>query len=163
MTEDRPLECSECKKSVKVCYSEIVGNVINRYGMCEECPALQRHLHGELASQNNTTKETESKAGICCGTCDTSLESIRMGTPLGCPDCYNVFSDILIYEILATSPTTGKHIHIGRSPDENIEINPSARLLALNEALNETLAREDYEQAAWLRDQINAIMGKTDA
>jgi protein arginine kinase activator len=31
------------------------------------------------------------------------------------------------------------------------------RLLALNEALNETIQREDYEQAALLRDQIKAI------
>jgi protein arginine kinase activator len=38
-----------------------------------------------------------------------------------------------------------------------LAINPSSRLLALNEALKETLSREDYEQAAWLRDQIKAL------
>jgi protein arginine kinase activator len=32
----------------------------------------------------------------------------------------------------------------------------------LNEALNETLTREDYEQAAWLRDQIKELMEKAD-
>jgi protein arginine kinase activator len=32
----------------------------------------------------------------------------------------------------------------------------------LNEALNETLKKEDYEQAAWLRDQIKAITEKTE-
>ncbi len=37
------------------------------------------------------------------------------------------------------------------------EINPSLRILALNEALNEMLKSEKYEQAAWLRDQIKAL------
>ena len=48
-------------------------------------------------------------------------------------------------------------IHIGRAPGESLAISPSSRLLALNEALKETLNREDYEQAAWLRDQIKAL------
>jgi protein arginine kinase activator len=48
-------------------------------------------------------------------------------------------------------------IHLGRAPGQTMAINPSSRLLALNEALKETLQREDYEQAAWLRDQIRAL------
>ena len=51
-------------------------------------------------------------------------------------------------------------LHIGRAPGEANEISPSLRLLALNEALNETLKREDYEQAAWLRDQIKDLTEK---
>ena len=31
------------------------------------------------------------------------------------------------------------------------------QLVALHQALHETLSREDYEQAAWLRDQIKAL------
>lgn len=31
------------------------------------------------------------------------------------------------------------------------------KLIALNEALKDTLEKEDYEQAALLRDQINQI------
>jgi protein arginine kinase activator len=48
-------------------------------------------------------------------------------------------------------------VHIGRTPGEVHEISPSLRLLALNEALGEMLKSEDYEQAAWLRDQIKAL------
>ncbi len=46
---------------------------------------------------------------------------------------------------------------MGRAPGEKIEISPSLKLIALNEALSETLSREDYEQAAWLRDQIKKL------
>ncbi len=48
-------------------------------------------------------------------------------------------------------------LHTGRIPGQTQEISSSMRLLALNEALNETIQREDYEQAAWLRDQIKAL------
>jgi protein arginine kinase activator len=51
-------------------------------------------------------------------------------------------------------------IHIGRGPGQMQEISESMRLLALNEALTETLQREDYEQAALLRDQIKALTDK---
>ncbi|CRH78757.1 ClpC ATPase [Chlamydia trachomatis] len=39
------------------------------------------------------------------------------------------------------------------------------RLIALHEALQETLRREDYEQAAEIRDQINQLKNQntTDA
>ena len=46
---------------------------------------------------------------------------------------------------------------MGRTPGQAVAINPSLKLLALHQALNETLSREDYEQAAWLRDQIKAL------
>ena len=53
-------------------------------------------------------------------------------------------------------------LHIGRAPGEVVEINPTLRLIALNEALDETLIREEYEQAAVLRDQITAFKEKKD-
>jgi protein arginine kinase activator len=55
------------------------------------------------------------------------------------------------------SAKKGLPLHLGRAPGESLAINPTSRLLALNEALKETLNREDYEQAAWLRDQIKAL------
>ena len=91
-----------------------------------------------------------------------------MGTPLGCSVCYEVFDDVLLTEMLAAervpprlaSAKKAMPLHLGRSPGEMQEMSPSIKLLALNEALNETLKREDYEQAAWLRDQIKALTEK---
>lgn len=161
---DRPLECSECKKPIAVRYTEIIGTTITHTSMCADCPELQRRLHGVPASTPGTPQD-ETVTGLACGNCGTTLEALRVGNPLGCSLCYEVFDDILISEMLASGkiPTrivpTKKSmpIHIGRAPGEIKEMNPSLRLLALNEALSETLKREDYEQAAWLRDQIKAL------
>ncbi|MEI8364796.1 MAG: UvrB/UvrC motif-containing protein [Parachlamydiaceae bacterium] len=160
---ERPLECSECKKQISVCYTEIVEGNITRTSMCADCPELHRRLYGNPSRRTDILEEVA--AGLTCGNCGTTLESLRVGIPLGCSGCYEVFDDALLVEIIASEKvpirlTTVKKsgpIHIGRVPGQTQKINPSLRLLALNEALNETLKKEDYEQAALLRDQIKAI------
>lgn len=165
---DRPLECYECKKPIVVHYTEIIGSNITHTSHCADCPILQRKLHG-VQKHPQEGAELEGAGNLCCGNCGTTLEAVQMGTPLGCTTCYEVFADVLLSEMLAAnkislriSPNkTSIPLHIGRVPGETAEITPSLRLLALNEALNETLKREDYEQAAWLRDQIKALTEKS--
>ena len=162
---DRPLECSECKKPISVHYTEVVGNSITHTSMCADCPELQRRLHGAPVHGFGAEALEGGTAGLACGNCGTTLEALRVGTPVGCSNCYEVFDDILISEMVASEKIPQRisnakkstPTHIGRAPGETQEMNPSLRLLALNEALNETLKREDYEQAAWLRDQIKAL------
>jgi protein arginine kinase activator len=161
---DRPLECSECKKPIAILYTEIVGDSFTHTSMCADCPELQLRLHG-TSPQELVANQTGSPAGLECGNCGTTLEEVKRGHRLGCSECYTVFEDVLLMEIQAAnrlSPRislTKKNLplHMGHSPGERLTVNPSSRLLALNEALKEMLNREDYEQAAWLRDQIKAI------
>ena len=161
---DRPLECGECKKPVVIRYTEIVGDTITHTSMCADCPELQRRLHG-TAPRELVANLTGSPAGLECGNCGTTLEEVKRGHRLGCPNCYTVFDHILLQELQAAHRLPGRiapakkgaPIHIGRSPGESVVISPSSRLLALNEALKETLSREDYEQAASLRDQIKEL------
>jgi protein arginine kinase activator len=158
---DRPLECSECKRPIKVHYTEIVGNQCTHIGMCEICPQLAKKLKGT----SHLPHLEMAKTGLTCGECGTSLDAVRMGNPLGCAMCYSVFGDLLVQDMIATKAVSSAiakkrkngSIHIGRSPGEIQEMSPSLQLIALNEALAETLAKEDYEQAAWIRDQIKAI------
>lgn len=165
---ERPLDCSECKKPLAVCYTEIVGDKMKRQVMCADCPHLQRRLHGKVPHE--AVGETKVNASLACGNCGSSLEGMRMGHPLGCADCYEVFGDPLV-EMLLQEGRISRHLssnkrtqplHIGRSPGEVTEVSPTLHLIALNEALDETLIREDYEQAALLRDQIQALKEKTE-
>jgi protein arginine kinase activator len=158
---DRPLECGECKKPIAVRYTEIVGGVITHTSMCADCPELERRLHGKTMQEQVLS---QIEGGVVCGHCGTTLDEVRRGHRLGCTECYTVFGDLLINELIASNRIPSRlatqktlPIHIGRVPGESQAINPSSRLLALNEALKETLSREDYEQAAWLRDQIKAL------
>ncbi len=165
---ERPFDCSECRRPISVCYTEIVGDKMTRTVMCGECPHLERKLYGIVRKEIVEGSE-EKETHLTCANCNTSLEEIRTGHPLGCALCYDVFADVLIGELihtgaishhLASNKKTGA-LHTGRAPGEVTEISPTLRLIALNESLDETLIREDYEQAALLRDQIKALKEKS--
>ena len=89
---------------------------------------------------------------------------------MGCSQCYTIFGDLLVQELIAEDkiPTSMQNarrnqpLHIGKTPDKPVNIPSSSRLTALSEALNDALQRENYEEAAWLRDQIKEIMDKKD-
>lgn len=162
---ERPLECSECQRPIAVRYTELSADSMVEQAHCNECPVLQTKLHGKRSEHPASGQlKVDSEAGLCCGTCGTTLEAVQTGNPLGCSECYEIFGDV-IAEALARSQQisqklikrSNQQLHVGRSPGEAVEMSPSLRLLALNEALDETLSREDYEQAAWLRDQIKEL------
>ena len=164
---DRPLDCTECKKAIAVHYTEIVGEKITRTVMCADCPHLERRMYGVSVTKCKAGV-TKVDVAVTCGVCGVSLEDIRRGHPLGCYECYDVFADVLIEDLLKqnrisrhlTSNKKSQPLHIGRSPGEVSEVSPTLKLIALNEALDETLVREDYEQAALLRDQIETLKGE---
>lgn len=166
---DRPVECSQCKKPIKVVYKEIVGKQIHVTQMCADCPILLQKLHG-MTPQELAGGVTESQTGLYCGHCHTPLESIKMGNPMGCFQCYMIFGDLLIGELIAEEKLPqameearrNQPLHIGKTPQGPIHVPSSNRLTTLNEALNEALQKENYEEAAWLRDQIKQIMEKKD-
>ena len=159
---ERHIECSECKKPIHTIYTEIIGKTMYRLSMCADCPILHQKLYGVREPKS---RQEALKSGFSCGGCDTSADQVKMGAPLGCSLCYEVFDNILSAELsggdrLLLKPKTGSHplpVHLGRHPGQVSEINPASKLLSLHQSLHETLAREDYEAAAWLRDQIKAL------
>lgn len=164
--KDRPFECNECKKPVKVLYTEVVGDKISQTVMCNDCPELEKRLHG--LSKIEIQAKIAPVEGLCCGSCGTTLEAIKTGHPLGCAECYAVFQDIVFQDLLKEGriPTRlaqlkpQETLHIGKMPPTGEHLSPSSKLIALNEALQATLAKEDYEQAALIRDQIKQLTEK---
>ena len=114
----------------------------------------------------------DGKKSVCCGHCQTTLESIKTGSSLGCSECYAIFSDVLVLELIAADriplkikkelSQKNQPLHLGKLPDKPLEIPSSSRLIALSAALNEALTKENYEQAAWIRDQIKELNTKGD-
>jgi len=160
---ERPLECSGCKRCADVIYSEMVGETTTITEMCRDCPVLKLKLQGKTPSEKDPKKEE----GLCCSNCHTALESILMGEPLGCKECYDTFQDVLVDQLLEIElisprlkPNPARPVptlHIGRSPHFNEKTQTTCRIRDLNTSLNEALNAENYEEAAWLRDQINAL------
>lgn len=158
---EKNLECAACKKPVTVCYTEITGKMIYRCGMCSDCPLLRKKL---IISDHARVELCGKKAGLSCGGCGLTADEVSMGAQLGCNQCYEVFEDLIIHELTQShrlnqkaSTKKNKSWHIGRAAGQPSQMSPELQLLTLNQALKDTLSHEDYEQAAWLRDQIKAL------
>src|SRR5437868_6890035 len=98
---ERPFDCSECKRPIAVCYTEVVGDKMTRTIMCADCPHLERRLYGKVKKEVEVGEE-EKEAHFACGNCNTTLEEVRTGHALGCAACYDVFADVLIADLTKT-------------------------------------------------------------
>jgi len=160
--DQRPLECSKCSKPLSVNYKEINSEGIHCFSACSDCPIVHQKLHG-LQESSKGKEET-----LCCEGCNTSLQDIKRGHSVGCSECYTIFEDVLIKELKDRGfyPTeegpiftinASESLHVGKTPFDSQDIRFSKRLINLNDALNDALKIENYEQAAWLRDRIKTL------
>lgn len=158
----RPLECNSCKKSICVFYKEISGENITCTEMCKECPVLEKKLQHETLTDQHTQE-------LSCHHCHTSFSAIRTGNLLGCPDCYNAFEEQLVQELIkqdrvapaaceARAAQPKAPLHRGKGPKHSGEVALPQRLQGLNQALNDAVGKEHFEEAAYLRDQIKDLM-----
>lgn len=165
-TPERPLECSQCRKETTILYKEVLPSGINCFVMCADCPVLAGKFSVQIPAEGEISSiAIPAKAPIVCERCRTPLEAVRMGEPLGCAECYEVFGDVVLAELRARRkiPTSAAidtgSLHLGSSPGKPpFPTALSSQLTALNEALNEALKKENYEQAAWIRDRIKTLL-----
>ena len=159
MTE-RPVECSHCQKPANITYKEIVNHQISCMEMCSDCPMLAQKLYGyDVSDPLQTNRSLEGSPPIVCSHCMTTLEGIKTGNPLGCSACYVVFEETLLKELCMDKKKMP--LHAGKSPHKSTPVFSPEKLPALNEALTEALKKENYEQAACIRDQIKELMGNS--
>ena len=84
-----------------------------------------------------------------------TLHEFRAQGRLGCQDCYTTFAQHLGPLLLRMHQATQ---HKGRSPGvDPAELELRQRTDALREAMEVAIREEDYEQAASLRDRLEAL------
>lgn len=155
--------CSCCKKPSTICYTSVDSDLITRSYLCSACPSFQSERYGKDISDINLSQS--SILNVECGNCKMSWKQVEADEILGCSQCYVVFKDLLITRLskankISSCFASDKHsgiLHIGKKPEEIREINPTLQVIALKEALKETLDKEEYEQAAFIRDQIKKL------
>lgn len=96
-----------------------------------------------------------------CGTCGLTFSQIAESGEAGCPDCYDVFSSELAPSI---ERLHGRTSHNGKRPGassgEIKKDDPRSQLEALRQQMSEAVEKQEYEQAAVLRDKIKELEGK---
>ncbi len=95
-----------------------------------------------------------------CPKCGTSFEEIVHSGKVGCADCYRTFYDKLLPSIQRIH---GKIKHSGKvtnsAPVEPKEETTEEKIEKLKAAMNEAVAKQEFENAAKIRDEIKALEG----
>ena len=101
-----------------------------------------------------------SVANIQCPQCHTSLAQFSQNGRLGCSGCYDAFRPYLAHVLKSIH---GNAEHTGKiSKNANEKIKLRRELEKLKSELQSAVAKQDFENAASLRDRINELEGKGD-
>jgi protein arginine kinase activator len=86
-----------------------------------------------------------------CRACGRKASEIQKDTRLGCATCYEVFAEEVAAVIQDVQPSS---THVGKTP---ASARVRSELAARTRQLQEAVAREDFEEAAKLRDLIRQL------
>ena len=109
-------------------------------------------------------QEEEETQDLECTVCGTTFKSWKKTGKLGCAACYEQFAQLLSPEFPLVHHGS---VHCGKTPPETVEqwhdpavserINLRRELERIRKGLDESIRREEFEQAAELRDRIATI------
>ncbi len=150
--------CDECGANPAVIrlLTHVDGNLTER-NLCAQCVArLGRRTRLNPQALLSALMGANGRANaLRCPACGMMYSDFLANRRLGCPDCYQAFRKNL------TPWLQGYHgiaRHRGGIPARaGAEARRICRLDALRRALSEAVDREDFEQAAELRDEIQTL------
>ena len=175
--------CEQCKKrEATVRFLEVVNGVTTEHNLCSVCASqldmgsfsavlekeisLASLLSGLLGIQD-TEKNNGKYAEVVCPNCGMTYGTFAETSRFGCRDCYSVFGPLLGENIRHLQ---GSERHVGKRPDyvireavESVEepqmprFSTEEQIRLLQARIKDAIRREDYEEAAVLRDEIRGL------
>ncbi len=165
--------CQECKERPATVHLTQMfnGNKIETH-LCEQCAAQKgalmfdinnkfsiSNLLGSFFSNNYNLQEMMPSSQLkSCPGCGMNFNDIRQTGKLGCARCYTSFEQEMQGSLRRIH---GNRQHIGKIPrrgGEKVLLKRQVEKLKLD--LQQSVANEEYEKAAQIRDQIKEIEKK---
>jgi len=155
--------CDNCGKPASVLVTEIStdGDQVEKH-LCDDCAAGEGVVSDEPISKILEDFLLHDTAGsdlsdLTCEVCGMSFSEFRQHGLLGCPHDYDAFARALAPLIEGTQEGTAEHV--GKVPHRaGSDQKKQTTVLRLRGELKDALAKEDYERAAALRDEIKDMM-----
>lgn len=160
MSDPRPKNCSHCTKPTQLYLSQVINGKLSKFSLCKDCPSaalisgsksfdLTQHIgHAPVAPLAPSTQS------LFCTHCGFSEEDFKKRGRLGCSRCYDSFATKL-QPVLAKVQRDIQHRGKGSEPLP--EVDWTMEVTRLKTALDDLVRREEYEQAAEIRDQIKSL------
>lgn len=160
------MTCQRCKAEASVHLTESIDGRVREVHLCGSCArksgvpipaqapdlALDSVVQGLiLAHVGELVGELARKV---CPLCGIKFMEFRIGGRLGCPNDYHAFERGLIP--LVKQSQNGVTRHVGKTP-KRLPTSRDADHLKLRARLRDAVAREDYEEAARLRDTLRPL------
>jgi protein arginine kinase activator len=153
------MKCDLCDKEAVVHLTQVINGEMKEIHLCEE-HAIEQGI--DLNSPISITdilmglsapqKSIAGELSLACPRCGLTRDEFRKTGRLGCPECYKTFMAELTMAI-KTMHHSGQHI--GKIPErEGVQTRMKSKIARLQQELDAAVAREDFEKAAKLRDQI---------
>lgn len=151
--------------------TQIAGEKMQKVDLCEEC-AKEKGVNDPaafsfadmllgLGASQEVAKGTGRRESAC-PSCGFTQADFKKSGRLGCPACYEHFSEGLMS--LLKSMHKGLR-HVGKVPKRfrklKAALDTSDQLETLQARLSKAIEQEKFELAAELRDQIKALAAET--
>lgn len=161
--------CDICGKNpATVHLTEIIDDQMKELHLCEECAheksaAMEQQfvLSDLLAGLSEFGKSSKDQEliSVKCPNCQLTYADFKKLGRLGCAECYNVFRKYLTPLLRKIH---GSSQHIGKSPLKVRPVRNSAAkkkdpLAEARSKLAQAIEKEEFEEAAKLRDQIKLL------
>lgn len=160
--EQEGLVCDVChKERATVHITDLQGETAVQRHLCKDCARKQKEcpeldnaeMYAQLLSQ--VIPELKELSNRICPACKLSYLTFRHTGRVGCGQCYEAFDNALEGIVQGVH---GSKQHVGKMPPTADRDSALAnRIRTLEEGLREAVAREEYERAARLRDEIKAL------
>jgi len=155
--------CDICSKNqATVHLTEIIDDQMTELHLCEECArqksaqmeqqfGLSDLLAGLAEFEKPAAKEKEAVA-VKCVSCGLAYADFKKLGRLGCGDCYASFRKYLGPLLKRIH---GSNVHMGKSPVKTGKtVKKKPDLEELRQQLHNAIDKEEFEEAARIRDQI---------
>ena len=153
--------CDICKTGqATLHFKEAVNGDVHETYICEECAAkkgyncstqetlsIMESLFGDKCEANSKRRGDD----VVCPVCHMHVSEFKLTSRFGCAQCYTAFAGEVKPMLEAMHKGTR---HAGKTPAAAAKHVESD---ALKRALDKAVADQNYEEAARLRDRINAL------
>lgn len=167
--------CQECgQRPAKFHFTKIINGEKSEINLCDQCAKEKgelsmfsdggfsfNHLLAGLLNFDQPFKEKTQNAFtqeevLHCERCNMTFEQFAKLGKFGCSSCYKSFSKQL--EPILRRLHSGNTNHTGKIPKRiGGTIHVQKEIKHLREQLRELISKEEFEQAAMIRDQIREL------
>ncbi|MCI0462739.1 MAG: UvrB/UvrC motif-containing protein [Gemmataceae bacterium] len=156
------MKCQKCHNPATIHITEILKDEqFKEHHLCEQCAnqhlAESQHKSGPkgLGAEHLHEAEEGLFAGHECPLCGMKFAEFRNSGRLGCPNDYQEFREELTPLL---ENIHGETRHCGKTPRRLPQNKQTqSELIQLRNRLKQAVTREDYEEAARIRDKIRSL------